>query len=102
MIGDTRITLLAFFAAAFLHLIILVLASYTPWRMMKPEPPEIPSPTRYVVRFQQPSPTAVPTPVPKPPEIARPIDPVLPRRQPLSRQPTLTPQPAQALLSMGF
>ncbi len=89
MIGDKRITLLAFFAAAFLHLIVLVVASYTPWRLAELEPPELPSPTRYVVRFQQPAPTAVPTHIPVRPETVQPINPVVPNVQPQPRQ--LTP-----------
>ena len=78
MIGDRRITLLAFFAAASLHLAIFALASYTPWQMAKFEPPKPPAPTRYVVQFRQPAPTAAPTPIAPPPETVQPVAPVLP------------------------
>ncbi len=93
MIGDKRITMMAFFVAAFLHLTIFVLASYTPWQMAALEPPETPVPTRYVVRFQQPAPTAIPISVPSRPETAQPVEPILPPIQPLIRQPTPIPQP---------
>lgn len=93
MIGDKRITLLAFFAAAFLHLVALLLASYTPWRLAELNPPALPTPTRYVVRFQQPVSTAVPTSVPDRPETAQPIDPVLPQVAPQTRQPVPMSQP---------
>lgn len=95
MIGDKRITLLTFFAAAFLHLVILVLASYTPWRLPELEPPKLPIQTRYVVRFRQPAPTVVPTPVPDRPEAMQPIDPVLPHVQPRTREPVPIPQPVR-------
>lgn len=95
MIGDRSIALLAFVSATLLHLVVFVLASYMP--MAKLEPPTPPSPTRYVVQFQQqPVPTTIPTAVPIPPAPALPIPPTLPKPiQPRPKQPSQTPQPVR-------
>lgn len=86
MIGDRPITLLAFFAAALLHLVVFVLVSYMP--IAKLERPTPPSRTRYVVQFQQPAPTTTPTAVPIPPTPTSPMTPVRPvPLQPLPRRP---------------
>ncbi len=95
MIGDKPITLLAFFAAALLHLVVFVFVSYMP--ITKLDVPVPQSRTRYVVQFQQPVPTTAPTSVPTPP-----MTPVMPKPvpvpiTPLPRQPAPTSQPVRIM-----
>ncbi len=95
MIGDRSIALLAFLAAALLHLVVFVLASYVP--IAKLEQPTPPSRTRYVVQFQQPAPTTTPTTVPIP-RTPPPVTPMLPVQvQPRPKQPVQTPQPVRII-----
>jgi len=99
MIGDRPIALLAFLAAALLHLAVLVLASSMP--IAKLERPTPPNPTRFVVQFQAPAPTTPPIPVPMPPAPAPPIPLVLPVPvPPRPQQPSQTPQPPRQPVEM--
>ena len=92
MIGDRRISMLAFFAAALLHLMIFTLASYMPIARVERRTP--PSRTRYVAQFRQPAPTVSPTvaPLPLTPQPA----PILPApAAPLPKPPTPAPTPVR-------
>jgi len=92
MIGDRPISLLAFFAAALLHMVIVMLASYMPMTKIERRTP--PSRTRYVMQFRPPAPTVSPTvaPMPLTPQPA----PILPApAAPLPKQPTPAPPPVR-------
>ena len=92
MIGDRSISLLAFFAAALLHMVIVMLVSYMP--MTKVERRTPPSRTRYVVQFRPPVPTVSPTIAPTP--LTSQAAPILPApAAPLPKQPTPAPVPVR-------